>query len=196
MIARGRRAEVEYVVTGLPGDRRADVMVWSATGQRLAFELQHTSIGLDEIEARASCYARAGIAQIWIPFLSTAIWSNAEPRSGKLFVEKYSARPFERWIHGLHGTQGMWMYSPRHKKFWRARLAGHQLWVEESTWFETGGEERSAGGFYRWSKRYRELTMSGPYQLEKLKIVLTKRKAASLSTYNWPSGLIASFVPA
>src|ERR1700752_170317 len=196
MSARGRQSQVEYVVAVLPGDRRADVMAWSSTGQPLAFELQHTSIGLDEIEARSGCYARAGIAQIWIPFLSAAAWSQAEPRgAGQLFLAKYPARPFERWVHGLNGKDGMWMYAPWSKKFWHARLAGHQLWVEESTWFEAGGEERSAGGFYRWSKRYRELTLTGPYEIGNLDIAIAPRSAATLDVYNWPAGLIARFVP-
>ena len=42
-------------------------MAWSAEGARLAFELQHTSIGLEEIEERAFSYAREGIAQIGYP---------------------------------------------------------------------------------------------------------------------------------
>src|SRR3954464_4411013 len=51
--ARGLRAELECVQEGLSGDRRADVLVWSPNGRRLAIELQHTPIGLDEIEKRA-----------------------------------------------------------------------------------------------------------------------------------------------
>lgn len=88
--ARGVTAMLEYVVDTLPGDRRADVMAWSATNV-LAIELQHTSIGIPEIEARANAYSRAGIAQIWLPFLSGTVLSASEPRSGgTLFVEKYS----------------------------------------------------------------------------------------------------------
>ena len=103
---------MEYVVDTLSGDRRADVMTWSPTGVAVAFELQHTSIGLDEIESRSRSYARAGIAQLWIPFLNDAALRQAESRSGgSLFVERYSPRPFEKWVHGLHGKDGMWMYT-------------------------------------------------------------------------------------
>ena len=31
----------------------------------------------------------------------------------------------------------------------------HYLYVEENTWFEPGGVERSEGGYYKLSKRYR-----------------------------------------
>lgn len=82
LVERGLKAEVEFVVNTLPGDRRADVMAWSPKGQQIAFELQHTPIDLNEIEARASSYARAGIAQIWIPFLKDVVWKEGEPRHG------------------------------------------------------------------------------------------------------------------
>ncbi len=64
LAGRGLRAEVEFVVNTLPGDRRADVIAWSPNGRQIAFELQHTPIDLNEIESRASSYARAGIVQI------------------------------------------------------------------------------------------------------------------------------------
>ncbi|MCI0365536.1 MAG: hypothetical protein L0219_16865 [Phycisphaerales bacterium] len=67
LAVRGLRAEVECVVPSLPDDRRADVMVWSPKGARLAIELQHTSLNLEDIERRAFSYAHAGIAQLWIP---------------------------------------------------------------------------------------------------------------------------------
>ena len=70
LTARGVRAELEYSVETLPGDRRADVMAWSPGGQMIAIELQHTSISADEIAERAFAYARAGAAQMWISFLS------------------------------------------------------------------------------------------------------------------------------
>jgi competence protein CoiA len=171
-------------------------MAWSPDGLQLAFELQHTSIGLEEIEKRAFCYACEGIAQIWIPFLRASELKAAEPHgAGRMFIEKYSPRPFEKWVHGLFGKDGMWMYAPHDKTFWHARLAGHQIYVEESSWFEAGGEERTAGGFYRWSKRYRELTLSGPHSINNLDIKIGTRKAASLAGYNWPAGRFATLSP-
>lgn len=41
LTGRGLKAEVEFVVNTLPGDRRADVMAWSPKGLQIAFELQH-----------------------------------------------------------------------------------------------------------------------------------------------------------
>lgn len=192
---RGLTAEIEHVVATQTGDRRADVMAWSETGQSLAFELQHTSISLDEIEQRASSYARAGIAQLWIPFLRPAVWTDGEWHDEKTwFVERYSARPFERWVHGMGGKSGMWMYDPKAQRFWLARLEGHQFYVESTSWYSQGGEEQSAGGYYKWSKRYRELTLTGPYTIDQLNLTVSRRRAFRSAGYNWPAGLVGRFV--
>lgn len=193
---RGLRAEVEFVVNTLPGDRRADVMAWSPKGLQIAFELQHTPICLDEIEKRASSYAHAGIAQIWIPFLKASVWKDGEPRAGGWFVERYSPRPFEKWVHGFNGKHGMWMYDPAKQEFWRGRLAGHKIYVEETTWYSEGGDEKTGGGFYRYSKQFRELTMEGPYTAEKLLIKIEARCAFATEDYNWPAGRVAHLTPA
>lgn len=155
-VSRGLTAEVEFVVNALPGDRRADVLAWSPKGKKVAVELQHSNIELSEIEARAGTYAREGIAQIWVPFIRASVWKDAVARSGGvLFFERYSPRPFEKWVHGFHGKDGMWMYDPRDKSFWHAKMAGHLIPVPETSWYGEGGEEMTAGGGDRWSKRYR-----------------------------------------
>ncbi|WP_406736751.1 competence protein CoiA [Thioclava sp. GXIMD4215] len=195
--SRGLRTEVEFVVSTLPGDRRADVMVWSPQGQPIAFELQHTSIGPDEIERRAFSYASAGISQIWVPFLRSSVWKDGCQRSsGEWFVEKYSPRPFEKWVHGFNGSGGMWMYDPVDKRFWLGRLAGHQIHVPSTTWYSEWGEEQSAGGYSRWSKRFRELSLVGPYSIDELRIDPNRtRNAYSQATYNWPAARITTLVP-
>jgi len=196
LTARGLRAEMEFIVKALPNDRRADVMAWSPNENQIAFELQHTAIGREEIEARASSYARAGIAQIWIPFINASVWKDGYPRSGGWFVKRYSPRDFERWVHGFAQGNGMWMYDPNDKAFWLGHLTGHQTYVEESTWYSEGGEENSSGGFWKYSKRYKELTLEGPFKAENLRIKVTKRKAYYKSGHRWPAGRIANFVPA
>lgn len=195
LTGRGLGAEVEFVVNTFPGDRRADVMVWSPKGLQIAFELQHTPIDLNEIEKRASSYAHAGIAQIWIPFLNASVWEKGEPRAGGWFVERYSPRPFERWIHGFNGKHGMWMYDPAKQEFWLGRLEGHQIYVEETTYFTEGGDENTGGGFHRWLKRYKELTLEGPYKAENLLIKVETRRAFSTKDYSWPAGRVAHLTP-
>jgi len=193
--ARGLRAELECVLRELSGDRRADVLVWSPTGKRLAIELQHSPIGIDEIERRAFSYARQGVAQIWVPFLSKDTIELADRRSdGTLFLATYSPRHFERWVHGLHGKDGMWCYAPHQKLFWKARLAPHMVWKPVTEWYDEYGDEQSAGGYSRFSKKHRELTLEGPYGFDALRIVVKNRRPFKAAQYNWPGGSVAQFV--
>jgi competence protein CoiA len=183
-------------VNTLPGDRRADVMAWSPKGEMIAFELQHTPIGRKEIESRAHSYAHAGIAQIWIPFMGENIWRDGTSKNCGWFVPRYSPRDFERWVHGFNGKEGMWMYDPSHKAFWLGRLAVHRTYVEESRWYSEGGEENHGGGYWKYSKRYRELTLEGPYDAGTLRIEVKERRAFSSNGYNWPGCRVAHLVPA
>lgn len=192
--ARGLRAEFEVVVPSLPSDRRADVMIWSPSNVRVAIEFQHSNIGIEAIEKRAFSYAREGIAQAWVPFLRG---KQAERRrdgdDGDMFIEQYRARPFERWAHAFHFGR-LWFYDPRNKNLWRGHFDEHHIWVEESSWYDEDGEEQYAGGFHRVSKRWKDLTLWGPYSLDQVKIRLSRRKAWSTKRYNIPAGRVARFV--
>ena len=173
-------------------------MAWSPTSSRaVAFEFQHSSISLQEIESRAFYYATQEIAQIWVPFLNPSIWEKAEPliggKNGDMFIEQYPAKPFEKWVHGFHGGRGMWFYDPQKEKLWRGCLQPHKLWIEEQTWFEHG-EEQSAGGYEKYSRRWRELTLWGPYALDSVKVRRQKRQAFEREHYKWPACWIAEFV--
>jgi hypothetical protein len=198
LIARGLRAEVEYIVPALPNDRRADVMTWRPRDDgRVAIELQHTTISLDNIEERAFAYAREGIAQAWIPFFRQELWDEAEPLiggpDGDFFIERYPARPFERWIHGFNMGE-IWFYDSNDKVLWCGVFDGHEIYVEPSSWYEAGGEEAHAGGYYRWSRRWRELTLRGPVTPDRIRIAIKRRTAWKRAAYNWPSGYIAQFL--
>jgi Competence protein CoiA-like family len=82
LVARGLRAELEYTVAALPGDRRADVMVWSPAGEMVAVELQHTSIALSEIDARAFCYSAQVSGKFGYPSLQT-LYCLTQNRAGR-----------------------------------------------------------------------------------------------------------------
>ena len=193
---RGLNAEVEFEVETLTGDRRADVMTWHpGTGQAIAIELQHSTIDLDNIEARARSYASAGIAQFWIGFLSKNAKDKALPDGKDRWkIEQYSARPFENWISGFNMGKGFWMYDPFEGCFWNCEISDHHTWVEETTRYDEYGEEHYHGGYWRKSKRWKELTMWGPYHITDLKLKLfTRSKAFGTSRYWWPAGRGATF---
>ncbi len=99
--------------------------------------------------------------------------------------------------YGVNGKNGMGSDINRTSKtFWLGRLEGHQTYVEESSWYTEGGVENHGGGFYRWSKRFKELTLKGPHSADQLLISVTARRAFNIKEYNWPAGRIAHLVPA
>ena len=197
LAARGVRAELEYPVEALPGDRRADVMAWSPAGRMIAIELQHTSISAEEIAERAFAYAWAGAAQIWISFLPGAVWKGAlDKGDGTWLVRRYAPRQFELWIDGLTAKAGRWMYDPQARQFWLAKMTAHEFLEEETIWYAPGGIEHYRPARKRVSKKYRDLVLTGPFQLGTLRITLRNRKAFSLKTHRWPTGAVANLTPA
>lgn len=195
--ARGLRAEVEYVVAALPNDRRADIMLWSPGGTRAAIELQHCSIGLEQIEHRAFSYARAGIAQVWVPFLSADVLAGGRPLDGgyvgDLIVDRYPARPFERWAHAFQFGE-LWFYEPVDAAFWRGRFDRHEMWQEAVRRYTAEGEEQHIGGYHRTSRRWKELTLWGPYPPESIRLKLRTRPAWQTARYRLPQCRTVQFV--
>jgi competence protein CoiA len=191
-IARGLRAELEYVVPELMGDRRADVMVWSPEGSQVAIELQHSSIPIGEIEARAASYARAGIAQVWIPFLPKKLSIKTDP-NGRCLISRYSVRDFERWIHAFCAGR-MWMYDPSAKKFWRGHFAEHTLYVEAKSWYDEDGQEQSVGGYAYASVRFRDLTIIGPYGVDDLRLTIKRHPPRLILGRAMSGHRLASFI--
>jgi competence CoiA-like predicted nuclease len=192
LTARGVRAELEYSLETLPGDRRADVMAWSPKGQMIAIELQHTSISAELIAERAFAYARAGAAQIWISFLPASVWKEAlDKGDGTWLVRRYAPRQFEHWIDGLTAKAGRWMYDPQSRQFWLAKMARHEILEEETIWYAPGGIEHFRAARKRVSKKYRDLVLRGPFKMEELRIALRKRRQFSAGGMRWPQASLA-----
>jgi competence protein CoiA len=198
LVARGLRADVEQVVAGLEGDRRADVLAWSPTGEPVAIELQHTAIGLDELEARAAAYAAAGIAQLWLPFLRPGAWNGARrPRPGEdgvWVMERYAVRGWERWIAGFGGE--LWLYDPRLRALWRGRLEECRIFVKEQRWRAADGREvvREARAYA--SRRWARLRLWGPTQVGDLRLAIRQRRPGfSEGAPEYPLGPVARLVP-
>jgi competence CoiA-like predicted nuclease len=99
-LPRAFKAEMEWPLEALDGDRRADVFVWDMRGGKVAFELQHTAIGAEEIARRSAAYMRAGVAVMWIPFLRPRYRAAAERAAGgpagDWVIRRYTPRAFER----------------------------------------------------------------------------------------------------
>jgi Competence protein CoiA-like family len=196
LTARGVRAELEYSVETLPGDRRADVMAWSPKGRMVAIELQHTSISAEVIAERSFAYARAGAAQIWISFLPSSVWKEAlDKGDGTWLVRRYAPRQFELWIEGLTAKAGMWIYDASSKAFWLGKITPHEIHEEETIWYRPGGIEHYRAARKRVSKKYRDLVLRGPFKMEELRIALRKRRQFAAAGMRWPQANLAELSP-
>jgi competence protein CoiA len=112
------------------------------SGNPVAIEVQKSNVSVNEIIRRTIEYYKLGINVLWL-----SLFNN------KLNEERYSPSAWEKWCHAAYlGRVYYWLADliviPFH-------FADYQLYVEESTWYEPGGYERSEGGYYKTSKRYR-----------------------------------------
>jgi len=194
--ARGLRAEAEFATEQVAWDRRADVMVWSP-GSRLpvAIEFQHSTIGIPELEVRAQTYARAGIAQLWVPFLRPDAFTRAELAvHGTRIVERYPVRLHELWMYGMAPERAFWMFDPDTQTFWNARFGDHRLMNREAIWYEMGAVKRYTRGGERRSRRYRSLRLAGPWSATELRLRTVARPAHRTEWFEWPECRVATFV--
>ena len=112
------------------------------SGAPVAIEVQRSKISVNEITRRTSEYHKAGINVLWLALFND-----------RLLNERYSPSAWEKWCHAVYfGRVYYWLNDLTIKPF---HFSDYQLYVEESTWFEPGGYEQSAGGYYKKSKRYK-----------------------------------------
>lgn len=195
-LARGLRAEVEYVVPTLPGDQRADVVVFGPRGNLHAIELQHCNVDLKEIERRARGYALANIPQIWIPFLRPGILEKCDVTpDGVHICERYRPRIHERWVHGFHFGM-MWMLDPRSGSLWEAKLHPVSVYIEAETIYDENGDSHDVGGYPKTLRAFKKLELRGPFAVGSRRITVRSRPANSLHWYSWPAAQLISLVPA
>lgn len=192
--ARGLRAEVEKEVISLAGDRRADVLVWSPGGALVAIEIQHQPIDPRDIRRRTEAYSAARVPVVWISLPRKDIWENlTTDKYGLKVIPRYSARDWEKWAHS-YNFKKLWFYNSNDGTLWRGRLSTHYIEVEETSWYDEYGDEQSAGGYSKRSKRWKELNLTGPFEIEDLRIKLGWRKAYQTREYGFPAGPTADLL--
>lgn len=111
-------------------------------GKPVAIEVQKSKVSVNEIRRRTIEYEKLGINVLWLALLNK-----------KLNQDRYSPSAWEKWCHAAYfGRVYYWLVDLTVIPF---HFSECQLYVEESTWYESGGYERSEGGYYRTSKRYK-----------------------------------------
>ncbi len=183
---RGLGAAVEAEVISNEGDRRADVLVWWPQG-RAAFEVQHQPLSFEAIDRRTRAYMAAGVPVIWLGLISQEHIDAAEITPAGRKIARYPARPWEKWAH-TYGMGQLWFVDPVNEVFWRGILRESRIEVPYSSWYVSGGDQESAGGYSKASKRWRELHLEGPYTPDQIWLNLFNRKAYATGQYAIPGG--------
>ncbi|MBI1245264.1 MAG: hypothetical protein GC202_09675 [Alphaproteobacteria bacterium] len=195
--ARNLAVEIEAVLSNLTGaDRRADVLVTSPRGFRVAIEIQHSNIDLDNIFARTRSYMELGIGVVWIGMISGDLIDEAEDYGNCRLIERYQARPWERWVCNLPSSKskGIWYLEYERARLWRGQFEKHEIDVPDSSFRDEYGEEVYVGGYTKTSKRWRELWLEGPFQLSEIRIGRDVRKAWSGDFFEYPGGVLAKLI--
>lgn len=193
--AMGYMADYEVPLLSTGGDRRADVLVKSPDGRRQwAIEVQHTPILYDAMESRTKGYMAANAPVLWLGILSPKMRDDASPTSGGMLIRQYTIRPWEKWAQALAFGE-LWYIDPAEGTLWRGTFSDYLIHVEATSWFESGGEERYAGGYSRRSKKWRTLMLEGPYYIHQVHLESSWRKAWISSAFNLPAGYFAKLMP-
>ena len=109
---------------------------------KIAIEIQISSLTMERIMERTEEYGILGIYVLWLPIMNNSLYSNA-----------YAPRHWERWLHATYyGRVYYWIHGLTVAAI---HFDDYQLWVEGSQWYTSDGEETSAGGYFKKSKRYR-----------------------------------------
>lgn len=194
-ISLGLPSRVEAPVSFNGIRSRADVYVATTKkGIPAALEIQHTNISLDEIERRTQNYNKLGVAVGWIPLLDLDKHDVIYDSPKGWIIKQYAPKPFEIWIHGFNYGR-VWYYEHKENTLWEGVFSPYMIEVPHSEWYETGGNHVSVGGYSRYSKRWRTLTLSGMYDLNGVEFSIAKREAKTLGIYNFPECQMVKITP-
>lgn len=191
MLSLPRHAQVEFPV----GNQRADLYVESKDGNKYVFEMQHTSITESEIAQRTAAYMQFGAAVTWLPLIDLAKRTDKTLTRTGYVIERYSPKPFERWLEGFHFGKDMWYVDPSSGFLWHGVTNDVMLEKPAAEWRESGGYLNSVGGYSYRSTRWRKLKLTGPYALAQLRITRERRQAFQSKRYSYPAGWRAVLSP-
>jgi Competence protein CoiA-like family len=184
-VNRSLRAEAEWEVPSLGGDRRADVFIWEMAAGPVALELQHTPILPEAMVTRTKAYMAAGVAPIWIPFVDL-------PEGISSIIENYRPKPFERWI-SASGFGEIWYWSPRHAALFKGTLEPSMTWRKGHVWEDAHGFREEVPGQFVKQEGVMTLRLEGPYDPSTIGLRRFWRKPARFGRYDLPGGPAASF---
>jgi len=111
-------------------------------GVSVALEIQRSNLSVADITLRTRNYYSLGIYVLWVALPTEDLWD-----------ERYSPSAWEKWCHSayygrvFYWDEGLWFHA--------VHFSSYVTYVEQSTWYSSDGEEQSAGGYDRVSRRYK-----------------------------------------
>lgn len=152
---------------------RPDVSAY-INGVPVAIEVQISTLTMETIIRRTTEYARKGIYVLWLlqwtPYLDGT---------------RYSPRLWEKWIHATYfGRVYYWIEGLKIVSYHFDPYLKH---VPKSRWYGNDGDEMSAGGFSKRSKRHRSPVRGEVLRLAK-DFVATQREAWEINGLKIPHG--------
>lgn len=173
---------------------RADVYVSGMAMIPVVFEVQHTTIPEDEIVRRTRNYFSQGVAMNWFPLINIEKLKNRQSYEGRYLIERYAPKRYERWLHGFNFGE-IWYFDTSFACFWQGKFSPYEIDVPYSSWYGPGGGERSAGGYRKILKRYKNLSLYGPFRFNDVRFSLSRRQSGSFSGYSYPGGYQVKLIP-
>lgn len=166
------KLELERVPDGV----RPDISFRVNKRRYVGIEIQISNLTIEEIERRTKRYAELRIGVCWIL-----------PMNNDIREDRMAPKAWERWCHLLYfGRVYYWTGGIR---VLPVHFGDHLLDIPYASWYGAGGEERSAGGFQRVSKRYKEALIHDSLDLVD-DFVLKKRPSYETTSYEIPEAVI------
>jgi competence protein CoiA len=160
-------AELEKNLGGSVADVYACI-----SGVPVAIEIQRSSLTVSEIVSRTEKYHRLNTAVIWVGLPTVDLSS-----------QRYTPRAWEKWCHAAYYGRVYYWESGQILRV--VHFDPHFIHVQSSTWYQDG-QEQSAGGYDRISKRWRTPKSGIPALLARSFIANT-RAAWSKGTISIPA---------
>jgi competence protein CoiA len=176
--ARGLAVEMEAPLTAPGRDggedaRRIDVLTWppDRPAARIAIEVQASDLTADAIEARTASYQAMEVAPLWLRLLDFGAFPAVQtlPFRGTVWIERYPAKAWERWIHDHLGGR-VWFMDSGTGLVWRAQFAPAHRHRERGLLRNAGGETPGRGADWTLAARWVDLELDGPFDLAALRL--------------------------
>lgn len=168
---RGADVLLEAPMSSLAGDRRIDVLTSpkDRPDVRIAIEVQMSDITVELIDARTTSYQTENVAPLWLRLYDFGKWSDPQVLADRktIWIEKHYLRAWERWAYDQLGAS-LWFMDAKTLLLWRGTFVPAQSYRDHSSWYDSNGDEQSAGGYFQDITQWVELELEGPFHASDL----------------------------